>query len=525
MKKGALILCAVAVLAFVAAPAIALTETWTGANSNQAGDAGNWNVDPNDTQYNWVNDVMVFDNSSYPNGASSLVWTGANNSLNGTFDFSRTGGFNVAPMHEVPATVNVLAPYTYTIQGSDGGQDWQGPCVYNIVPNGVLSLQGWALNRGNSGALTACTINGGGALNLAPELSCANWGSSNGFTLNNGSILNAVIDLGFELNNLGGNGTVNTSGGTTYLDNASTFSGTINVLANTPGVPSIVVTSATLGAGMTLAVAAGGTIQQATYYDGARTGPNTKVATFGGCTLAPAAGAAGPVNYWGNLQFAKNAGQNATLGIAVVGTGGQAGVDFSQLNVQHTYLLSPVTGGWVGDTDGVISSASSATNALADASLVVNITRGLTPHGITAPGQAGDPFAGQTLTILTASNDLSAATFGTNIKFVGGFATVNYTSAGITLTNIFSDPALAGDINNDGLVDVADYNIWAANVGKTGATWAQGDLNGDGLVDVADYNIWAANVGKTAATPEPISMIILAIGGGLVALRRNRDPL
>jgi hypothetical protein len=85
----------------------------------------------------------------------------------------------------------------------------------------------------------------------------------------------------------------------------------------------------------------------------------------------------------------------------------------------------------------------------------------------------------------------------------------------------FTTP-IAGDINADGLVDVADYNIWAANVGKTGATWSQGDLNGDGLVDVADYNIWAANVGKTAATPEPISMIILAVGGGLVALKRRK---
>jgi hypothetical protein len=80
---------------------------------------------------------------------------------------------------------------------------------------------------------------------------------------------------------------------------------------------------------------------------------------------------------------------------------------------------------------------------------------------------------------------------------------------------------IPGDINGDGLVDVADYNIWAANVGATGANWFQGDLNGDGLVDVADYNIWAANVGKTSATPEPISMIILAIGGGLVALKRR----
>jgi hypothetical protein len=80
---------------------------------------------------------------------------------------------------------------------------------------------------------------------------------------------------------------------------------------------------------------------------------------------------------------------------------------------------------------------------------------------------------------------------------------------------------IPGDINADGLVDVADYDIWAANVGATNATWSQGDLNGDGLVDVADYDIWAANVGATAATPEPISMIILAIGGGLVALKRR----
>jgi hypothetical protein len=64
---------------------------------------------------------------------------------------------------------------------------------------------------------------------------------------------------------------------------------------------------------------------------------------------------------------------------------------------------------------------------------------------------------------------------------------------------------IPGDINGDGLVDVADYNIWAANVGKTGATWSQGDLNGDGLVDVADYNIWAANVGKSATSASTVA--------------------
>jgi hypothetical protein len=237
------------------------------------------------------------------------------------------------------------------------------------------------------------------------------------------------------------------------------------------------------------------------------------VATLTGSTLESGdttiGTAANPktMTVWGGLTLARNAGTASTLAFHVNGTRGVQGVDYSNL----------VVGLW---GSGAITSASSTTNALADANLVVNIVPGLEPKG-TQPGGVTDPFAGQTLTIITAPNDLSNSSFA-SIKFVGGSATVNYTSTGITLTNVWSNPTLAGDINNDGLVDVADYNIWAANVGKTGATWTQGDLNGDGLVDVADYNIWAANVGKTAATPEPISMIILAIGGGLVALRRNR---
>jgi hypothetical protein len=84
---------------------------------------------------------------------------------------------------------------------------------------------------------------------------------------------------------------------------------------------------------------------------------------------------------------------------------------------------------------------------------------------------------------------------------------------------------IPGDINGDGLVDVADYNIWAANVGKTGATWGQGDLNGDGLVDVADYNIWAANAGKTASTPEPATLSLLTLGGLALLRRRSGQVL
>jgi subtilase family serine protease len=81
------------------------------------------------------------------------------------------------------------------------------------------------------------------------------------------------------------------------------------------------------------------------------------------------------------------------------------------------------------------------------------------------------------------------------------FRIMAYNSAGCSPTPGVGQLApLPGDINVDGLVDVADYNIWAANVGAPDATWTMGDLNDDGLVDVADYNIWAANVGSTASS-------------------------
>jgi xylan 1,4-beta-xylosidase len=55
-----------------------------------------------------------------------------------------------------------------------------------------------------------------------------------------------------------------------------------------------------------------------------------------------------------------------------------------------------------------------------------------------------------------------------------------------------------GDANSDGVVDVGDLGILAANYGGSGKTWAQGDFNGDGLVDVGDLGILAANYGQGA---------------------------
>ena len=61
---------------------------------------------------------------------------------------------------------------------------------------------------------------------------------------------------------------------------------------------------------------------------------------------------------------------------------------------------------------------------------------------------------------------------------------------------VASSQLIPGDANGDGMVDVGDLGILAANYGTaTGATWAQGDFNSDGAVDVGDLGILAANYG------------------------------
>ncbi|MCA9239119.1 MAG: RICIN domain-containing protein [Planctomycetales bacterium] len=87
----------------------------------------------------------------------------------------------------------------------------------------------------------------------------------------------------------------------------------------------------------------------------------------------------------------------------------------------------------------------------------------------------------------------------------------------------------AGDYNNDGSVDAADYTVWRDNLGA--ANEAALSFNGDGGgVDQGDYEVWRQNFGNkvpmfiTSAVPEPASL-----GGVLIVLacstaRRGRRP-
>jgi hypothetical protein len=83
---------------------------------------------------------------------------------------------------------------------------------------------------------------------------------------------------------------------------------------------------------------------------------------------------------------------------------------------------------------------------------------------------------------------------------------------------------LAGDYNQDGTVDAADYDVWRNNFGSTMNLDADG--NNNGVVDAADYVVWRQGVGAMLAgaaaaananVPEPGGLTI-AVGAALGAM-------
>ena len=58
---------------------------------------------------------------------------------------------------------------------------------------------------------------------------------------------------------------------------------------------------------------------------------------------------------------------------------------------------------------------------------------------------------------------------------------------------------LNGDANRDQRVNLADFNVLAANFGQSGRNFSQGDFTYDGIVNLSDFNILAARFGQVVA--------------------------
>jgi hypothetical protein len=68
----------------------------------------------------------------------------------------------------------------------------------------------------------------------------------------------------------------------------------------------------------------------------------------------------------------------------------------------------------------------------------------------------------------------------------------------VTITDV--PEGLAGDYNEDGTVDAADYVVWRKSLNSMVPAFTGADGNGNGMVDQADYDIWRANFGRTSST-------------------------
>jgi hypothetical protein len=89
---------------------------------------------------------------------------------------------------------------------------------------------------------------------------------------------------------------------------------------------------------------------------------------------------------------------------------------------------------------------------------------------------------------------------------------------------------LAGDYNENGVVDSADYVLWRNSVGATVVEFSGADGNGNGLIDQPDYDVWRSHFGTTlgsgagaltaVAIPEPTSALLLVIGALFLIKRR-----
>jgi hypothetical protein len=117
---------------------------------------------------------------------------------------------------------------------------------------------------------------------------------------------------------------------------------------------------------------------------------------------------------------------------------------------------------------------------------------------------------------------------------------LNIVDSQVEIDNVRFVHYSAGDYNQNGMVDAADYTVWRDTLGSTTDLRANGDDTGAsaGVIDQADYALWKTYFGQTAgsgsadvvrsrsAVPEPTTLVLL-IFGTLCWLgnRRNAWPL
>lgn len=154
-----------------------------------------------------------------------------------------------------------------------------------------------------------------------------------------------------------------------------------------------------------------------------------------------------------------------------------------------------------------------------------SIAVSLLPPGGEIGNFASDSFTWDITATSTPGFDPTITQLELQSLFEGNFTVSNVWTG--TAADFFATPsAAAGDFNDDGLVNLADYTIWRSSLGSMG-DYLAADGDGNGVVDAGDYAVWKQNFGNLAQTsashtspvPEPATVLLLAAGLAMVSRR------
>jgi autotransporter-associated beta strand protein len=132
----------------------------------------------------------------------------------------------------------------------------------------------------------------------------------------------------------------------------------------------------------------------------------------------------------------------------------------------------------------------------------------------------------------------ASTTTKTALGYASGSELPGSTFGGHTIaaTDTIVAYVLQGDANMDGTVNALDFNALATSYGSTSGDWIQGDFDYSNIIDSADFSLLAANYGKSLPTsaalpgavgslgsvvPEPATVILIGVMGGLLTMRRR----
>ncbi|TWT92309.1 Autotransporter-associated beta strand repeat protein [Botrimarina colliarenosi] len=387
----------------------------------------------------------------------------------------------------------------------------------------------------------------------------------------NTTLEGGTVDIGVNVGAFG-SGQLTMSGATIRASNALTGGMTNSVLNVTAGTSNTIVANGeptnTATNQLVLPNAAGsGDLTVTTEVEGRLVDMGGVNDQFTGhLTLAPS-GAATTMG----VRFFGGAGAGIPNGRLTVGAGvtvnqrqnSVSTVDVGELNGDAGAVLSGFAGGGTATEKtwriGNLGTSSIFGGAITEGGTTTNLTK-VGAGSLTITGAADNTYTGDT-SVEGGTLSINAATLsdigdvyltdGTvfNLDFIGtdtidslffgdvsqvtgtwgaiGSGAANQTSlitgTGLLDVTTFVPFVLAGDYNNDGLVNAADYTVW-----RDGGP-LQNETASPGVVDAADYAAWSDNygaVGPSSATalavPEPTT-ILLAFGAIVFALSGRRN--